>query len=257
MKYQVVTSMSLEGYNQYGQNFIDTYSRFWDIPLVIYSEDSLDDERFLVRNLKYDEELQDFLKASPEDSVDYRWKVKKFAHKVFALTDRRLRDCDWLIWLDADVVTFRNVDDRDLFVLCPAGYIGSYLGRKDWHTSECGFVGYNLGEGAERFLDRFRAMYTTMAVFDHLEWHDSYLFDRLREICSGKWFNLSEGVPGMHVWDGSLLGKYMKHLKGPLRKSGQTANVREDYWSASEESQKTLDMIGKKYEKALKRLASK
>lgn len=231
MKYRFVTSMSREGYDTYGRTFLDTYSKHVHFPLTVYSEDNLLPERPFI-DLNQDDELATFLEDCPP-SKDYRFDAGKFAKKVFAITASRSRYEDWRIWLDADVVIEKPITEDFLKRVCPDDMMGSYLGRKDWHHSECGWVAYNMAY-AYGFLYAFRQMYVSGEIFDHMEWHDSYLFDRLRERTAGDWLNLSEGVFGMHVWDGSPLGEVMKHLKGPLRKAGKIADVPENYWSENE-----------------------
>ena len=225
---KVVTSMSQEGYDQYGKTFIDTFWKHWKVPLTIYSEDQIDDDRFEIRNSLEDPELVEFLKDAPEHQF-YQWNARKFAYKVFAITGHE-RDTDWLIWLDADVVTCSEITPAFLSKVC-RGRFGSYLGREEWHHSECGWVAYHLPD-AGPFLDRLRDIYTSGEIYSHLEYHDSYLFDRVREEFPD-WHNLSEGIKGMHVWDESPLGEKMKHLKGPLRKQGKTGTDPK-YWSESE-----------------------
>ena len=231
--------MSQAGYDLYGKTFLDSYEKFWSVPLTVYSEDPLEDKRFPIVDLNQDEELTAFLKECPKETNDYRFHAGRFAKKIFALTSHK-RTADRLIWLDADVETFETVDEAFLKRVCPGRVTGSYLGRQDWHTSECGWVAYNLRKGAGEFLDAFRNVYTSGEIWDHSEWHDSYLFDRLRELLwwdgpfYGDWLNLSEGISGMHPWDQSPLGEKMKHLKGPLRKQGKTGNVPDNYWSETE-----------------------
>lgn len=229
MKYRVITSWSKAGFDDYGINFVDSYAKYWrSIPIWIFSEDD-------GLHKKFDPYYYEFIDICPEDSKDYRWQAKKFCHKVFAYTDKRMRDIDWLIWIDADVETFAPVDVEFLRKACPDGTMGSYLGRKDWHHSECGWISFNLKNGAGAFLDRMREVYTSGEIFDYLEWHDSYIFDRVREEIGGNWHNLSEGVPGLHVWDDTILGIKMRHLKGPLRKSGKRPQgLPESYWSGAE-----------------------
>lgn len=187
------------------------------------------------RTLASDPEFLRFEHEAPHDGADYRFNALKFAHKVFTVTTPPEEYADWWIWLDADTETLKPIDERFLKTACPEGYMGSYLGRKDWHHSECGWVAYSLREGAGKFLARFREVYTSGEIYEHLEWHDSYIFDRVREeFPEDAWFNLSEGVPGMHPWDSTILGEHMRHYKGPLRKEGRTADVPESYWSEQE-----------------------
>lgn len=241
MKVTVVTSMSQKGYETYGKRFIRSFRKHWkyvNATLVIYSEDRLPVRH---RHLDKDKELVQFLKEaenhpSPHPG-DYRWEAGRFAHKVFALTDpRNQKDCDWLIWLDADTETFKPVTWEFLETLLPQEADVVYLGRKDMPHSECGFMAFKR-QKAKAFLRHLRNQYTEGVIWNEAEWHDSYLFDRIREGGIWRFHDLSAGIPGMHVWDDCPIGEVMRHHKGPLRQKGLTpgkARVPDGYWSQKE-----------------------
>lgn len=236
-----VSSMSLAGYEQYGKAFLESFKKHVSYHLCLFSEDKLPVRHF---DLTTDLELMTFLKDAP-DGPDYRYQAGRFAKKIFSVTSVHLPSSDWRIWIDADTLFHADVTPEFLSEVCPEGMIGSYLGRKDMGHSECGWVAYNM-RYAQDFLRDFRNLYVSGEIYDHLEWHDSYLFDRVREQYRTRqgldgWYNLSKNVPGMHVWDESPLGKVAKHLKGPLRKSGKTADVPKEYWSKDEIQSATAD----------------
>lgn len=221
--------MSLKGYEDYGKTFLETFRMQSDFPIYVYSEDHLPVNYRLLHN---DDEWVEFQK-NPPDPPDWRYQAKRFSHKVFSVT--KPEDYDWWIWLDADVEVFDRIDHEFLDRACPSDATLSYLGRRDCRTSECGWVAYNLNNGGREFLKRFREKYTTGEIYDHLEWHDSYIFDRVMEEMPGIWANLSDGVKGMHVWDSTILGEKMRHLKGPLRKVGKALDhLPEEYKSERE-----------------------
>ena len=251
-KYAAVTTMSKANFDQYGEKFLETYLTHWDIPLYVYWEGSdyptTPDGKLKWRNLDQDQDRAIFLaKYGDKVSKDYRKNAVKFCHKVFALTDpKRIdksSDITW-IWLDADIESFAEVDKDWLDELCPEGFVGSYLGRADWHHSECGFMSFNMDEGAVAILQGWREVYTSGQLFRLGEWHDSYVFDTLRK---GWWFDISAGVPGMHVFDDSYLGTRLTHAKGEFRKSGELPeNAPPGYLSEKEraESKTVAQMDG-------------
>jgi len=267
MKIVVCTSMSAKGYEEYGKRFWDSFVEFWPRPitLMVYTEDYdilTEKKRWWVyiinlnsvwdRSLKkYTEsDLKKFLSICPPDTSDYRSCAAKFAHKVFAYTDPNRPGCDWWIWLDADTETFKPVDEEWIKQALPriafTGFqddeICSYLGRKDWNASETGWLAFNT-KLADPFLKRMREVYTSGEIFDHLEWCDGYIFDRVREEFEAeghKFRNLSAEVPGMHPWPETMLGQRMKHYKGPLRKKGShPEGLPSEYWSEKEHEQRT------------------
>ena len=234
----VCTSFSQAGYEQYGRNFLETYLRYWPLPIWVFHEGW--EPEFvgpIYIDLREDADLVSFMGRFAHNPqahgvcknrdgklfVNYRWQAVKFARKVYALTSPLRPDCDWWIWIDADVVTLKTVPEEFIESVCPQGFVASYLGRKDWHHSECGFVAYSKQYRGFDFLRDFRGMYDSGEIFRQQEWHDSYIFDVLRkryEETGVFFYNISEDVPGMNVWEGTALAEYMIHLKGPVAKKG-------------------------------------
>jgi len=124
----------------------------------------------------------------------------------------------------------------------PPDCLVAFLARPN--HSECGLVGYNLRHpAAKSFLERFRRLYVDDLLFREAEYHDAYLFDRLRREfeCRGhRSHDMARGVgsaAGRHVFVNSALGRYMDHLKGDRKSDGRSraADVRSPhagaYWA--------------------------
>ena len=228
MTYAVVTSFSPEGYDLYGKRFVETFLEHWpeDVILHVHHEGHGPEasDRVRTHDLRLDPDRTRFLDlastvAKPRPDF-YRYEAAKFCHKVFAFTSHGI-ETDWLIWIDADVVTTARVDEEWLDAVCPGGYTASYLGREGWDHSELGWCALSKRYRGEEFLKAYRAAYTSTAVFSMDQWHDSYVWDRIRERFEAKgcWFyNLSQGVTHNHVWPHTLLGQKMDHRKGPVAK---------------------------------------
>ena len=236
MNFACVTTFSPAGYEQYGKRFLESYIKHWSTPLWVYYEGQkprIDHPLITWVNLDLDKDRAAFMARHKDNTNDYRFQIVRFAHKIWALTDpERLAEVDtetW-IWLDADIETTDTVDEGFLSEVCPTGFCGSYLGRVDWHHSECGFVSYSRRYGGVAFLSELREIYKTDKILEFDEHHDSFIFDKIKK---GWWYNISEGVRGMHVFDDCALGKKMKHYKGPLRKAGK-AKGDENYLSKAE-----------------------
>ncbi len=226
MKRIALTTFSKEGYELYGRRFIKSFKTYWDIPLLVfYRGTPLDKENQWI-DMRNDDEYMEFLEQYDGDPVangvrdkklDYRFQAVKFCHKVFAQTSPERPECDQWIWVDADVETYRPIDQIFYSEACPKGVVASYLGRKDWHHSECGFMCYNLPE-AEKFLQELRRTYVSGELFTLREWHDSYVWDVVRKAVGPNFFNISENIGGTDVWPETILGDYMTHQKGPRKK---------------------------------------
>lgn len=236
----VVTTFSAAGYQEYGRRFIETFEAHWpeDVELYIYCEDILPEQtsaRIKVVN---------FYKACPEmvafkarhlsnarahgigddGKEDYRFNAVKFCHKVFAATDCALNSgAGKMYWIDADCVTFDAVTHEWLERVLPKGFYTSYLGRNNTH-SECGFMGFDLGHACSReFMTFWRQIYDEDLVFDLPEWHDSYVYDMIRNTYQAKGlitaFDLRDDRDAdHHPFVNSPLGEAMDHLIGPRRK---------------------------------------
>ena len=199
--------------------------------------------------------------GSDKNKGTYLFDAVRFSNKVFCVVDAVRtsvgKDCDYVVWLDADTYSFRPMPRDFLESLLPADCMLTYLGRENPAKNdggkypECGFVGYNLRHPQiENFVNDWEKIYTTDAVFKLLEWHDSYVFWHLSKIYQQQHnikvndIGYRKGVKGHHVFINSELGLYMDHFKGKRKnigssarndlrppKEGAPANVLDvDYW---------------------------
>lgn len=178
-----------------------------------------DDVRFQAFKAKY-EKL--------DDPNDYRKQFFRFSHKIFALNDAaevaKNEGWDYLVWLDADVFTEREIPMEKLLSWMPGeDEVASYLGRKDWPHSECGFMAFNMKKDNAGFLGEMLGdYYLDGQGLKEEQSDDSWLFDQCRTKGLYRklpWKNLTPDAPGMNVWLNSPLQAYMNHHKGPVAKA--------------------------------------
>ena len=227
----IVTTFSKSGYDLYGRGFLDGFLKYWpkDINLYLFldppltSYDIVPISNIVVKDLSAESNIHGFMSdfgwmRNMSDPRNYRFQGSRFSHKIFALTAPCLPRSGIRIWLDADTVTFTPIDPDYLRECLPrSGEMLSYLGRKDWDHSECGWVGYDLACGGLGFLKEFLEIYETGAVVSYAQTHDSFVFDRLREKFQAKgsrFRNLSQDCRGLNAWRQSVLGERMVHNKG-------------------------------------------
>jgi hypothetical protein len=131
-----------------------------------------------------------------------------------------LPDGDILVWLDGDVVTFKDVPTS--FV---EGLIGTadgcYLGRGAKH-SEIGFWAVRLGPKTRAFLQALADAYTKRTVFQLKEYHSAFAWDHYRRIAETDGARFLDLTPGGHdhIWTTSPLAAFSDHLKGSRKAMG-------------------------------------
>lgn len=265
MKISVVTTFHKAGYEKYGRRMIQTFLATWpkEVTLHVYAEDVVVDEtadNLVVHDLhKESIDLVEFKnrwrgvpKANGDVSDDpvrskrkdagkgFKWDAVRFAHKVYSIFHcAKTCDSDMLLWMDADMVCHSPITQAKLEELCGRGDL-CFLGRAGKYT-ECGLYSMNLqSRGIQMFLDRFQQFYDDAenGIFKLEEWHDSFVFDAVRQSMGLKEFNWSAGIISGegHPLINCEWGAYLDHLKGDRKTTGKSLKkdlrVRrsEDYW---------------------------
>lgn len=178
-----------------------------------------------------------FLERNKEtkEAKDYRLDYRRFSFKVFALYEAMLfcveQKYDYLIWADADIFFKKKMTIHDFNQFLPKNEVASYLGRKDWDHSECGFMIFNLNKGGKEFIDRMHQMYVTDEVLQLKQWHDSFVFDVIKEEFNkinkkDVFLNISKDISGRDVFDSCALSQFMEHKKGQ-RKHNNVIDLKE------------------------------
>lgn len=235
----VVTTFPSNSWKVYSERMLQSFTAYWpkEIPLLVNVDDDL-----LTQDIQRILRESDGLKAGWEKDhlcfvtrnkdrdhpTDYRMQATRFCHKVFALkysldsvnSAKAAGAVDtprYLIWLDADVLTTRPVSIADIEKCLPKeGDAASYLGRKDWPHSECGWLAFDLENGGDKIIDLLVYTYTTDNLFLMEQWHDSWAFDH---VSLGGRTNLTPDATGMEVWPQSPLASFSRHYKGPVAKN--------------------------------------
>lgn len=236
----VVTGWSPSGWKEYAHRFVETFCRHWpvDVRCIAYVEErqKLPDriEQRLLSDIPGCMEFLDRYRDDPlangrqpterwkdkerRAGYSYKWDAWKFSRQGFVPWHASKQINEGLLcWLDADVVTFKNIPAGFIESLLPDGCDLAYLGRGAKH-SEIGFQLYRVPE-ASFMLNAFSAYYDQGHVFDLPEWHSAYVFDVARKSSGIHAHNLTPNGSG-HVWFQSPLGKYMDHAKGSRKITG-------------------------------------
>ena len=242
-KFSVITTFNKKGFDICAREMVTSFDKFWskDILLNVYYEDMSQpklrcSDRILFFNFndevkkwyKFREKFffKELIKPDNSSRSFYIYAASKFAHKVYAMQKQiEKKDCDYLIWLDSDTLTFKKVDDSFLNSLINEESYLTYLGRDhlNFH-SETGFMIFNTNHKFhDIFWDKMMKMYDEGDLFKEKEWHDCWIFDLVRkELEKNSLKNINICLLGLgkndpnryNVFDNSVLGKYMVHFKG-------------------------------------------
>lgn len=242
MSIAVVTTFPDNCFDVYAKEMLSSFAKFWpqDVPLLV----QLDTDKYatevgkLIRSqdaiaVGWAEDHASFVQRNKalDDKNDYRRQTTRFCHKVFAirraLTAIQKQKADggeyprYLIWWDADVFTTRQVSLDDIKECLPNdGDAVSYLGRKDWPHSECGFLAFDLDNGGADFIEVWHGLYISDEILKLKETHDSWAFDHVRNsIGAPLSTNLTFDKPGMDIWKHSPMNEWSIHHKGPVAKN--------------------------------------
>jgi hypothetical protein len=263
----VVTSFNLPGYELYGKRFISSFHENWptSAALVLTSEDeevlssirkeyrdsmivSLNtnaQKKFETRFKKYNGfvKLRYFILRKKLVGYDYRYDAQKFAKKTFALLSSHTYWSDYLylIWIDADTITHSTISNKELYEICSTSEEIGYLGRSKMH-SECGVMVFNLKSHRTKMFVKTLALIYKVGLFRFLnEYHDSFVFDKLRCLFSAfpiqlKFVNWNTNDVTSHPLINSHWGRFLDHLKGQRKYLGKSpatdleVDRPEEYW---------------------------
>ncbi|MEY4331378.1 MAG: hypothetical protein RLZZ196_116 [Bacteroidota bacterium] len=270
-KFAVVTTFHEKGLHQYAQKMIDTFCVMWpeEVTLHIYPElcnpairnhnhvtlkrlEELDDL------MKFKERWRNVPKANGDVSGDpvrslrkdagkgFKWDAVRFAHKVYAIFHcAKETDADVLFWMDADMICHSPITMDEINQLVPEDRDLCFLGREG-KFSECGLYAMNLhSPHLRQFLENFQRFYDDAenGIFTLEEWHDSFVFDAVRQTVPLLELDWSKGlIKGEgHPLINSRWGAYLDHLKGARKKTGRSlqtdlrVNRTEQYWMENQQ----------------------
>lgn len=240
MKYTVVTSFPISHWETYGERFLKSFIEFWpkDINLLCYCDGyPLPDDAPQADNIQYfdlldNEDLIMFKERNkqfdgnggPKAPYNFYMDAVKFSHKVYAqsMAYKKIKELksDWMMWLDADSVTYEPIT-HDLLdkIHYDQDQVPDiiFLGRKNAYATCSSFISYNLNDVVEVFMDDFISFYNTDEVLRLQCFADNYVFDRLRLLHERHGLitrNLTFECEDLDAFDMSPFGNYIVHLKG-------------------------------------------
>ena len=160
---------------------------------------------------------------------DPRWNPVAGAARFFVLREAvRTVPAVRIVWLDADVLAHRPVEESFLAAACPAAVPVSYVWRPD--GSDLGFLSVDPRHPvAVDLIDRCVDVYVSGRFRQLPEWRSCDVFDGERREIEGdgdrvRFFDVGRGVGrrARHAFVNSILGSRFDHMKGSRKKAGGT-----------------------------------
>ena len=243
MKYTVVTSFPVSQWETYGEKFLKSFIEFWpqEIKLLVFCDGyPLPEGIPQAENIEYfdlleNDNLLEFKernkqfngKQNPNGAYNFYEDAIKFCHKVYAqhmaFYIAKESGSDWLIWLDADSVTYNPITIELLDEAYKVNEDGdfpdlTFLGRKNAYATCSSFIGYSVTSPvAQVFIEDFVNYYNSDEVLALRSFADNFVFDRLRTLHEVHGMITRDFTPECHdleAFELSPLGNHIVHLKG-------------------------------------------
>lgn len=164
---------------------------------------------------------------------EYKFNFMPFSIKAYALAEaswdiRQNNRFDYIMWLDADVMTKEKVTFEDLRSLLGNKHLAWLDRGVPWNHGETGFIlASTQGDTLDIFLQQAN-IYSSGQLFYFAEWHDAFIFTslvRIETFMKGEEFqveNLNKDMQsshknGLYPFETSPLGKWFLHYKGNLK----------------------------------------
>ena len=250
MKIAICSTTSKTRYDEYARKNYELIKENWpsDVELHVYTEDKLTPTVNGVtyhKFFKYAPKWREFLERHKDTKYvspirhgksgikPYKEDLLKWGWKVFAQwAAAKNIDCDILIYLDSDVITFNKLPidkilkyyNQDKFV----AYTNREKNRRNidmrkskWLSTETGIMIYNMRHPyAQEFFDRYVDFYNSDRILTENECTDNYLLDVLIAEMEkeGKIANIKmcDGTPNDPLTEIDL-GQYLRHTMGKIK----------------------------------------
>lgn len=231
MKYIAITTFNKPYYDNMAHKMVETYLKFWpkDIPLYVYTEDMKLPVQ--AENLK---EL-DIYENCPglKEFLDWRGDhfTRGMAFKTYSFISAfKNIECDVIIYLDADSVTYKTITREFLDSLLPnkelTAYMGVTMNKGKWQGNEtenaetCIYLFNKQHAGAKQFMDHYEYIYESREIDDRQRFkkpHDTWAFTECvqRALANGHLINDLHPTRKAHSpLKETVLGDYFRHFKG-------------------------------------------
>jgi len=224
MSYKIVTAFdetSLQHstfhlLNEFKDNWepsIEFHCYYYNLDLANYSLPKA--KNIFYHNLMEISDYPDFVKTFAQHDGTEGGKIPyndilnplKYIPKVIALTECAFDSTNgWLFWLDPSCMNIKNIYQKDLDTIFP-----EHSDKLDLvtFTDMAQIVGFNLDrETPVRLLGDLRGAFISGEFLNYREWHDTFIFDRLKLIYNAHGMNTLEVDPKKSIIGDILVNMY-------------------------------------------------
>ena len=224
MSYKIVTAFdetSLQHstfhlLNEFKDNWepsIEFHCYYYNLDLANYSLPKA--KNIFYHNLMEISDYPDFVKTFAQHDGTEGGKIPyndilnplKYIPKVIALTECAFDSTNgWLFWLDPSCMNIKNVYQKDIDTIFP-----EHSDKLDLvtFTDMAQIVGFNLDrETPVRLLGDLRGAFISGEFLNYREWHDTFIFDRLKLIYNAHGMNTLEVNPKKSIIGDILVNMY-------------------------------------------------
>ena len=238
MKFIAVTTQNKRYHDKLGKQSIDSFHKHWprEVPLHVFCEDFTFNYYDNIHCHTFDELDDDFRRFQ---ETDYKKRIKIFSMKAFSwLKACTFEDVDRIIWLDSDVITYKDVTLDFLKELCPSSLLATYMGVVYDHKKSkqfgfekldkpvlCGETGFYITNKKhywfEDFIARYREYYVREYGASLRRFYDGDVFGACVTEFErhGPIFRDLGNRSSNTIFGRTVLAEYMTHYKGKVKKS--------------------------------------
>jgi hypothetical protein len=232
MNIEVITSVSEDYYNRIGKESIESWLKYWpeNLTLTCYVEGFSLPFHPRIRQISFEEFDQDYTKFQ---EADYTTQVKKFSKKAFSFIHAMEHStADKVVWLDADVITNKELPLSVLTSVLPNNVLSTHMGVTYWTTKEgeagrwfvpeTGFFAVNkLHPSFDKFCKEYRRRYVEGDLVGLRRFYDNDVYGVVFEQMGAGGYDLCADLkkeyktPLKHT----VLGEYLHHFKAKHSKA--------------------------------------
>ena len=229
-KLKIISSQGIDQWTDYGKDLFQSYKKHWpkSLPLNLYTE-SFEDfptENQLTKINLIEAGGSGYSNFIKDKNVWRR--TKKFAHKAFSIIHAlENTSSGFLIWIDADVITKKDISIKWLLSICPDDCLTAHLGlnqynkklNKTVYGAETGFFVINCNHpDKQKFINEYKRSYIEKDFEGLRKPFDAEVFARTIKKIGSNYRELSPDLNLLGPFRKSILAEYMYHYKAKHKK---------------------------------------